>query len=283
MVFTTDTEIKAFGGKILKLSHESSIIKGKMNVNIYLPPTYSTDKKIPVLLYLSGLTCTPNNVTEKGFWYPFANKYGFALVFPDTSPRDVIDDERWYVGCGAGYYVDATTDEWNSNYKMYSYIDKELPSLLLEEYTGLDFNNYSISGHSMGGFGSLLHFLTSSRKYKSCSLFAPQADVFHNTWSELLFSKYLGEDQSLWLKYDLAKLMKDFSKDLDSNILVHVGLKDPFYDELKTKLLVEYAKGTKLEGKVEVNEVEGYDHSYFFISSFVEQHAAHHAKYLGLL
>ncbi|ODV98420.1 hypothetical protein PACTADRAFT_48185 [Pachysolen tannophilus NRRL Y-2460] len=287
MSFTVNKEIATFGGKLLKLSHESKATNTKMDVNVYLPAQYENDPsatKIPVLLYLSGLECTPNNASEKAFWQPFANKYGFAVVFPDTSPRGANvegEDETWYLGTAASFYVDSTTSKWSKNYKMYSYINDELQSELASYLTKLDFNNISISGHSMGGYGALMIFLKNPSKYKTVSAFSPVANVHDNKWSELCFANYLGQEKSSWDQYDILKLIKSYNGPTPE-ILIHLGTKDPFLNELKSKLILDASKGTKFEGKVDYNFVEGYDHSYYYVSSFVDEHAKHHAKYLGL-
>lgn len=289
MSFTTDSTIYTFEGKLLKLSHESTETKTKMEVNVYLPKQYdsASSKSIPVLLYLSGLTCTPNNASEKAFWQPQADKYGFAVVFPDTSPRGAGiegEDDSWDFGSGAGFYVDATTEKFKTNYRMYSYVHGELQTKLDEQFDKLDFDTISITGHSMGGYGALSGFLQNPSKYKSVSAFAPISNPSKCQWGEKNFGGYLGDDKSQWAKYDPTDLIKAYEGP-SPEILIHVGKADPFYyrdHQLLPENLVEASKGTPFEGKVSVNYEEGFDHSYYFISSFTAQHAAHHAKYLGL-
>jgi len=289
-VFTTEATIHTFGGKLLKLSHDSKETGTKMALNVYLPKTYETSepKTVPVLIYLSGLTCTPNNASEKAFWQPHADKYGFAIVFPDTSPRGANiegEDDSWDFGTGAGFYVDATTDKFKKNYRMYSYVHKEIQPLLQDEFTKLNFENVSITGHSMGGFGALSGFLQNPGKYKSVSAFSPIANPVNAPWGLKNFTGYLGDDKETWKKYDPSELIKNYDGPV-SNILIHVGKADPFYHrdgQLLPENFYEASKKTKFEGKVEINLIEGMDHSYYFISSFTAEHAKHHAKYLNLI
>ncbi|ODV62808.1 S-formylglutathione hydrolase [Ascoidea rubescens DSM 1968] len=292
-----EAEIYNFGGRLLKLSHESLVNNCSMGVNLYLPKQYYEGKtKIPVLFYLAGLTCTPANGSEKAFFQPYADKYGFAVVFPDTSPRGVKiegDDETWSFGTGAGFYVDAVQEKWKKNYNMYSYILKELPTLLKTKYTQLDFDNKSITGHSMGGYGAIMFFLRNPNEFKSCSAFAPILNPSKTNWGIKCFGGYLGEsesDKKLWEKYDPAEIISSNSyKGPVVPILIHQGVNDPFYkvkgdyDYLTPNEFLEKIKGSNYEKDVTLKFVDGFDHSYFFISSFSGEHAAHHAKYLGLL
>lgn len=285
MSFTKNAEIAQFGGKLYKLSHDLSTTNTKMDVNVFVP---STSGKLPVLLYLSGLTCTPNNASEKSFLQYFAAKYGFAIVFPDTSPRGANiegEDESWDFGTGAGFYVDATEKPWLNNYKMYSYVHKELQQKLAEEFPKLDFETISITGHSMGGYGALSGFFTNPGKYKSVSAWAPIANPLTCAWGKKAFGNYLGSNEELWHKYDPTHLIGTYQHEHQPDILIHQGAADGFYykdHQLQPEKFVEAAKESNYKGKVDLNVVEGYDHSYFFISSFAEAHAKHHAKYLGL-
>lgn len=298
MSFKVNQETATCGGKLLKMSHFSQIIGVSMDVNIYLPKQYysSTVKKlIPAIYYLSGLTCTPQNASEKAFWQIQADKYGFLVVFPDTSPRGegVPDDpeKAWDFGLGAGFYVNATQEPYKRHYQMYDYIHKELPTSL-DEYFGKDSNldfldNVGITGHSMGGYGSLVGFLKNydANRYKSCSAFAPIVNPSKVPWGKKAFSGYLGaENTSLWAQYDPCELVKHVSNRGTGRILIHQGNKDTFLESnLKPELLLEAAKGTSWEGKIEVKLVDGFDHSYYFISTFVPEHATFHAKNLGLI
>ncbi|KAG7698288.1 hypothetical protein KL930_001949 [Ogataea haglerorum] len=289
MSFTTQAEIKSFGGKLVKLQHDSKETQTKMDVNLYLPEQYyeQSDSKLPVLVYLSGLTCTPNNCSEKGFWQPYANKYGFAVVYPDTSPRGASiegEDESYDFGSGAGFYVDATEEKWSKNYRMYSYILKELLPNLASSYSRLDFDNMSITGHSMGGYGALMFYFRNPGKFKSVSAFAPISNPSNCAWGHKCFGGYLGADKSKWAEYDPSELIKKYDGP-DTPILIHTGTADPFYfrdHQLLPENLVKASEDSKLKGKIDLHLEEGYDHSYYFISSFTKDHAAHHAKYLGL-
>lgn len=286
MSFKVNAEIAQFGGKLYKLSHDSTATKTSMNVNVYVP---SSSAKVPVVMYLSGLTCTPDNATEKSFLQYFAGKYGFAVVFPDTSPRGAGiegEDDSWDFGTGAGFYVDATQEPWAKNYNMYSYVHTELLSKLETHFTSLDFSNISITGHSMGGYGALAGFFKNPGKYKTVSAFAPIANPLNCAWGEKNFGNYLGSDKSAWAKYDPTHLVKELAHEHQPDILIHQGAADGFYKNdkyLQPENFVKAAQEAGYKGNVDLHVVDGYDHLYFFISSFVEDHAKHHAKALGLL
>lgn len=298
MSFKVNQEIAVCGGKVLKLSHFSQIIGASMDVNVYLPKQYYSKevrKLIPVIYYLSGLTCSPQNASEKAFWQIQSDNYGFAMVFPDTSPRgdDVPDDpeKAWDFGIGASFYLNATQEPYKKHYQMYDYIHKELPTSL-DEYFGKDSNldfldNVGITGHSMGGYGSLTGYLKNydANRYKSCSAFAPIVNPSKVPWGQKAFSGYLGSKNSeLWSQYDPSELVKKVTNKGNDKILIHQGTKDPFLQtNLRPELLLEATKGTSWEGKIEVKLVDGFDHSYYFISTFVPEHATFHAKNLGLI
>ncbi|CAG97875.1 S-formylglutathione hydrolase [Kluyveromyces lactis] len=295
MALKINSAIAVCGGKLLKLSHFSSCTGTDMDVNLYLPKQYYTSiddsKLIPSVLYLSGLTCTPQNASEKAFWQIQADKFGFAVIFPDTSPRGdgvATDPEgSWDFGLGAGFYVNATEQPYSSHYKMYDYVHKELPEVLAEEFgSKVDFfKNISITGHSMGGFGALSGYLKNINRYKSCSAFAPIVNPSAVPWGQKAFTGYLGSsNKEAWDGYDPTKLIKHVENLNGNKILIHVGSNDPFLEKhLRPHLLQEAAKGTFWEGKIEVNFEDGFDHSYYFISTFVPQHAEFHAKHLGLI
>lgn len=289
-----NSTIAVCGGSLLKLSHASNVTGTTMEVNLYLPVQYysenSTNGLIPSLLYLSGLTCTPQNASEKAFWQFQADKYGFAVIFPDTSPRgdDVAKDPEgsWDFGHGAGFYVNATEDPYSKNYKMYDYVHNELPGVLAQEFGDkIDFHeNISITGHSMGGYGALSGYFKNLHKYKSCSAFAPIVSPSTVPWGQKAFSGYLGLDNSKWEDYDPSYLIKKVENKNGNHILIHVGKNDPFFEkQLKPELLLEASRGTSWEGKIDLNIVKGFDHSYYFISSFVPLHAEFHARHLGLI
>lgn len=288
MSFETNAEILLHGGKLLKLSHESNATNTKMDVNVFLPPSSDDHGKVPVLMYLSGLTCTPNNACEKSFLTFYAAKYGFAVVFPDTSPRGANiegEDESYDFGSGAGFYVDATQAPWLQNYNMFTYVHEELQQELAKKFSQLDFRNISITGHSMGGFGALSGFLKNPGKYRSVSAFSAVSNPLAAPWGQKAFGNYLGKDTALWHKYDPTYLIRDYTHQNQPDILIHQGAADTFYHkehQLLPENFVKAAKESAYAGKVDLRVEEGYDHLYYFISTFMEEHAKHHAKYLGL-
>ncbi|EDO16460.1 hypothetical protein Kpol_1066p25 [Vanderwaltozyma polyspora DSM 70294] len=297
MTFKINQEIAVCGGRLLKLSHESIATKTSMDVNVYLPKQFyqKSSKIIPSIYYLSGLTCSPQNASEKAFWQIQADKYGFVMVFPDTSPRGegvATDPENsWDFGIGAGFYVNATEEPYSKNYHMFDYVHNELPKSLSEHFNKdgkkIDFlDNIAITGHSMGGFGAISGYLKTLDKnqYKSCSAFAPIVNPMNVPWGQKAFKGYLGDDKSKWEQYDPCQLLKVVPSKNNDKILIHVGTNDPFLErELKPDNIVEASKGTTWENKIDMNIAEGFDHSYYFISTFVPMHAEFHAKNLGLI
>ncbi|CAL9730726.1 S-formylglutathione hydrolase [Monosporozyma unispora] len=301
MSFKINSKVAACGGQFLKLSHQSNVTKCSMDVNVYLPRQYfqrkdeknnqGAKKQIPTIYYLSGLTCTPQNASEKAFWQIQADKFGFAMVFPDTSPRgDVIpgDPEKsWDFGLGAGFYINATKVPFNKNYKMYDYVHKELPMELSNYFNEnlIDFiDNVSITGHSMGGFGAISGFLQNLNKYKSCSAFAPILNPLNVPWGQKAFNGYFNDANLEGGKHDPTELIQSTKYLSTKEILIHIGTNDPFLkNQLKPELFLDKVKGTEWESHIDLEMVEGFDHSYYFISSFVPQHAEFHAKHLGLL
>ncbi|CAJ2506132.1 Uu.00g002620.m01.CDS01 [Anthostomella pinea] len=298
MAFETKATIATFGGKLLKLSHQSSSTGTPMAVNLYLPPSVassasstSPSRKVPVLIFLSGLTCTPDNCSEKGFFHAAASRHNIAIVYPDTSPRGASiagEDESYDFGTGAGFYVDATQKPWSENYKMESYIVKELPEALFAPGSGgfgdvLDRTRVSITGHSMGGHGALSLYLKHPTLYRSASALAPICNPSQCAWGEKAFGGYLGEDKAAWKKHDATELVRgsDWKGKDDLRVLVDVGTGDNFYKQ--GQLLPENFERAVQEasvGGVKVNYREDYDHSYFFISTFAQDHVDHAAKYL---
>ncbi|CAM1505290.1 Fc.00g109270.m01.CDS01 [Cosmosporella sp. VM-42] len=285
MAFTVNATITTFGGKLLKLTHQSTTTGTPMNLNLYLPPSATTSKPAPLLMYLSGLTCTPDNVTEKGFLHAHASPLGLALLYPDTSPRGLDlpgEHDSWDFGSAASFYIDATKEPYNKNYNMESYLTTELPELVFGEYKELDSSRVSIAGHSMGGHGALTLFLKNPGKYKSVSAWAPISNPSKCPWGEKAFSGYFGDDNEEWKKHDATELVKSWKGPL--NALIDVGTGDNFYKQkqLLPENLENAVKDAGIEG-LKVNYREGYDHSYFFISTFGEDHVKHAAKALGLL
>ncbi|KAF3063717.1 S-formylglutathione hydrolase [Daldinia childiae] len=284
MAFETKATIANFGGKLLKLQHQSSSTGTPMDVNLFLPPTAVSGSKVPVLIYLSGLTCTPQNCTEKGFFQAHAARKGIALVWPDTSPRGANlpgETESWDFGAGAGFYVDATQAPWSAHYRMESYISSELPAALFAAFPeSLDPARVSITGHSMGGHGALTLFLKNPGKYRSVSAFAPIANPSQCPWGDKAFSGYLGADREAWKAHDATELVKGWAgKDIKA--LVDVGTGDNFYKQ--GQLLPEnFEKAVKEAGVkgLELRYQPDYDHSYFFMSTFAGDHVEHAAKHL---
>jgi S-formylglutathione hydrolase len=253
MAVTTKATIASFGGKLLKLSHNASTVGCEMAFNLYLPPQSTTNAiyKVPLLIYLSGLTCTPDNCSEKGFFQHGASKRGIAVLYPDTSPSKYKqtrlwmpdtksnhtytgglkiegEDDSYDFGSGAGFYVDATASPWSSNYKMYSYVTDELPNTVFSAFPQIDSSRVSITGHSMGGHGAMTLFLKNPGKYKSCSAFAPIANPLKAPWGEKAFKGYFGEKdwQPKGKEHDATELVKGWKQPLDLliDVVSMVGL-----------------------------------------------------------
>lgn len=240
--------------------------------------------KLPVIYYLSGLTCTDENVIQKGFAHHFASKRNVCVVAPDTSPRGANiegEDESWDFGTGAGFYLDATADKWKNNYRMYTYITSELPTLLQTAFGNfINIEKASIMGHSMGGHGALTIGMKNPTKYKSVSAFAPICHPINCPWGKKAFSNYLGsEDEEAWKEYDATCLMSERGP-FPWKILVDQGGGDDFLTggQLQPEALEKVMAEKKQEGSVEIHA--DYDHSYFFISSFMEKHVNFHADAL---
>lgn len=283
MTFIVKESFASFGGKMLMLTHESKITNSKMTLNLYLPHQYfdaELKDPLPVLLFLSGLNSTPDNISEKAYVQPSANKYGFAVILPDTSPR--LDDKQFEDGMGAGMYVDATEKPWNKYFKMYSYILKDLLPSIREEYSKLNLDRMSICGHSMGGMGALIIYLRNPNLFRSCSAFAPLTHPIGIPNGKMYFKRYLGEDETQWVKYDPSCLIKHYDGP-KRPILIFQGTKDKVKTDLMPEYFLEASKGTKLDGLIQLKYAEGYDHAYYFVSTYVPEHCEFHAKYLGLL
>lgn len=271
--------IKESGGYLNRYRHASSSCHCEMTFSVYLPHK-SRNTKVPALYWLSGLTCTDDNARTKGGFQRFAALHGIAVVFPDTSPRgdDVADEpERYDLGQGAGFYVNATQNPWAAHYQMYDYVTDELPALI-EANLALDPGVKSISGHSMGGHGALICALKSPDAFRSVSAFAPIANPVQCAWGKGCFGAYLGDDNSTWEAYDATCLVNNGARVGD--ILIDQGDADEFLHE--GQLLPDHlqaacdAAGQPLTIRMQ----PGYDHSYHFIASFIEDHFNYHAKFL---
>ncbi|KQU50138.1 S-formylglutathione hydrolase [Bosea sp. Leaf344] len=269
---------KAFGGSQRVYRHQSSVCACPMSFAIFLPPQ-AEEAPVPVLWYLSGLTCSHQNVMDKGEYRAAASANGIAIICPDTSPRgpEVPDEpENWQFGGGAGFYLDATQAPYDRHYRMESYVRDELPALVAEHFP-LDMERQGIFGHSMGGHGAITLALKNPGRYGSVSAFAPISQPMTAGWSRPAFEKYLGADEASWRAYDSTALIADGHRVRD--LLVDQGTADGFLQEGLRPWLLEIAcaqAGIPLE----LTMREGYDHSYNFVSTFMAQHIAWHAQRL---
>jgi S-formylglutathione hydrolase len=273
----TLSENTCFGGVQGVYKHQSTACNCEMTFAVYLPPAAKT-QKVPVLWYLSGLTCTHENAMTKAAAQGHAAKAGMAVIFPDTSPRgeDVANDDAYDLGQGAGFYVNATQDPWAPHFQMWDYIADELPKTVFDNLP-LDPNRQGITGHSMGGHGALTLGLTRPEQYKSLSAFAPIANPTASDWGRKQFTAYLGADEAAWAAHDAALLMTE--KGYPGEVLIDQGTSDQFLDLLRPEALEAAMKARGQAGTLRMQE--DYDHSYFFMLSFMEDHIAHHAKALG--
>jgi S-formylglutathione hydrolase len=268
---------KVFGGWHKQYSHQSSTVNCTMRFAIFLPPQASSNNKVPVLYWLSGLTCTDENVMQKSGIQRIAAELGIAIVAPDTSPRGegVADDEAYDLGQGAGFYINAKQAPWNKHYQMYDYVVEELPALI--EATFPVTGKRAIAGHSMGGHGALTIALKNAQRYCSVSAFSPISNPVNCPWGQKAFTAYLGDDQALWQQHDASMLMLEAKDFLPTR--VDQGEADNFLEE-QLKPTVLQASATQRGYPLELNIHQGYDHSYYFISSFIEQHVRFHHQYL---
>ena len=272
------SENKSHGGRQLVVKHASRSTGTDMTFSIYLPPQAEQGGKLPVVWYLSGLTCTHANVTEKGEYRAACAEHGLIFVAPDTSPRgdDVPDDDGYDFGKGAGFYVNATEEPWSASFQMWSYVVDELPALVVGEFP-VDGYRQGITGHSMGGHGALTLALRNRDSFRSVSAFAPIVAPSQVPWGQKALAGYLGDDRSAWRAHDAVALIEDGAS--VDEILVDVGDADPFIEkELRPELLERACAdaGIKLTLRVQ----PGYDHSYYFISTFMADHLAWHAERL---
>ena len=268
---------RSHGGTQSVYTHHSEATGTPMTFSVFVPD-HAPGAKLPVLWYLSGLTCTHANVTEKGEFRAACAEHGIAFIAPDTSPRgdDVPDAEGYDFGKGAGFYVDATQEPWATNFRMRSYIEQELPALVAAEFP-LDMDRQGITGHSMGGHGALTISLRNPGRFRSTSAFSPIVSPLNCPWGEKALGGYLGPDKASWREYDACALIEDGARLPD--LLVDQGDADNFlHEQLKTGLLVMAAKKAGIPATIRMQP--GYDHSYYFISSFMADHVAWHAERL---
>lgn len=272
---------KCFGGYAKIFTHQSSETKTPMTFGVILPPQ-AESQKCPVLYWLSGLTCTEQNFITKAGGQRVASELGIIIVCPDTSPRGCKiegEEDGWDFGTGAGFYVDATEEKWKNNYRMYSYVTSELPKVIAENFPTN--GKQSIFGHSMGGHGALICALKNPGLYKSASAFAPICNPIKCQWGQKAFLGYLGSDQESWKAYDATELAAVYSGP-NLELMSDQGSEDGFLkqSQLLPDALVEASapnKNLKLVYRLQ----DGYDHSYYFISTFVEDHLRFHAKHLS--
>ncbi len=276
------SRIRCFGGELQRVQHASASCDCDMVFAIYLPPQavqpQAKQHSVPVLYWLSGLTCTDENFMQKAGAQRIAAELGIAIVCPDTSPRGTDlpgEHESYDMGSGAGFYVNATQEPWARNYRMYDYVTQELPQLIEANFpiTG----KRGISGHSMGGHGALVCYLRNQGMYQSVSAFAPICHPSDCAWGQKALTAYLGDDRNNWVQYDAVLLIGDAQEKLP--LLIDQGTKDDFLtDQLKPGSLEQACIASHYPLTLRMQE--GYDHSYFFIASFIEDHLRHHARTL---
>ena len=272
----TISENACFGGTQGVYSHTSKVCNCEMTFAVFLPEE-ARDGPVPVLWYLSGLTCTHENAMTKAGAQGWAAEHGIAVVFPDTSPRgeDVADDEAYDLGKGAGFYVNATQDPWAPHFQMWSYIADELPALIGANFE-IDMERQAITGHSMGGHGALTLAMNLPGRFASVSAFAPITNPAASDWGRKQLSAYLGDDETVWARHDATMMME--KTDFDGPVLIDQGASDQFLDLLTPEAL-SHAMATKRQNGT-FRMQPGYDHSYFFVSTFMEDHVAFHADAL---
>ncbi|WP_009632109.1 S-formylglutathione hydrolase [Synechocystis sp. PCC 7509] len=271
------SEYRCFDGTVGFYSHQSQTCNSEMRFSIYQPPQASS-QSVPVLYFLSGLTCTEENFTFKAGAQRVAAQYGLMLVVPDTSPRNTgIEGENddWDFGSGASFYVNATEAPWKANYQMYSYIVEELPALIAENFP-VRADKQGIFGHSMGGHGALVCALRNQELYKSVSALAPIVAPLRSPWVDKALTKYLGTNKEAWKEYDASELV--LTANYKKPILIDQGAADQYLDQLQPHLFEQACKAVNQPLKLRVQP--GYDHSYYFIATFIEDHIRHHAAIL---
>ena len=272
----TISENACFGGVQGVYAHASKATGGEMTFGLFLPAE-AAEGPVPVLWYLSGLTCTHENAMTKAGAQAWAAEQGLALVFPDTSPRGdgVADDEAYDLGQGAGFYVNATEAPWAPHFRMWDYIADDLPALLFEHFA-LDPDRQGLTGHSMGGHGALTLAMTHPDRFRSVSAFAPIAHPTQSDWGRKQLTAYLGTDEATWAGHDTTLLMRE--RGFPRHILIDQGTKDQFLDLLKPEALAEAIATRRQPATLRLQP--GYDHSYFFVASFMADHVRFHAEAL---
>ena len=271
---------KTFGGWTNSYNHPSETCGGEMKFSVFLPPQTESDP-VPVLYWLSGLTCNHENFITKAGAQQYAAEHGIMLIAPDTSPRGAgVDgeDDDYDLGSGAGFYINATVDKWSVNYRMEDYIIQELPAIVGSNFPVLE-GRESIFGHSMGGHGALTLAFKYPERFRSVSAFSPICAPSQCPWGEKAFSHYLGEDREVWKKHDVNELIQTAT--LDIPLLIDQGSEDPFLEkELNFELFRKTCKRENQELKARLQD--GYDHSYNFISTFMSEHIQHHSLALSV-
>lgn len=269
---------KSFGGWHKQYSHFANTLNCQMRFAIYLPPQASNGQKVPVVYWLSGLTCTDENFMQKAGAQRIAAELGIAIVAPDTSPRGegVADDDGYDLGQGAGFYVNASQAPWSRHFHMYDYLVNELPQLIESTFPVSD--KRAIAGHSMGGHGALTIAMLNPERYSSMSAFSPISNPMRCPWGKKAFTAYLGKDKASWRKHDASELMRKAKQFVP--LKIDQGAADSFLvDQLKTESLIAAAKVSGYP--MEYNLHDGYDHSYYFIANFIEEHLRFHATHLN--
>jgi S-formylglutathione hydrolase len=272
----TLSENASFGGTQGVYSHSSEACACEMTFGLFTPQE-AKDGPVPLLWFLSGLTCTHENAMTKAGAQAWAAEQGIAVVFPDTSPRgkSIANDEAYDLGQGAGFYVNATQTPWAPHFRMWDYVADELPKVLAHNFA-LDMSRQAITGHSMGGHGALTLAMTLRGRYRSVSAFAPIAHPTSSDWGRKQFAAYLGPDEAKWAPHDATLLMRD--KGFDGPILVDTGTRDQFIDLLNPEAFAQAVHAKRQQAILRLQP--GYDHSYFFISTFMEEHVSFHADAL---
>jgi S-formylglutathione hydrolase len=270
------SENRCFDGIQGVYKHRSEACQCDMTFGLFLP-VEARDQPVPVLWYLSGLTCTHENAMVKAGAQTWAAEQGIALIFPDTSPRGdaVADDAAFDLGKGAGFYVNATQQPWAPHFQMWDYVAEELPKLVFGNFA-LDEDRQAITGHSMGGHGALTLAMGLKDRYRSVSAFSPICNPAQSDWGRKQFGAYLGENEELWQSYDASVLMTEVG--FEGPLLVDTGTQDQFLDLLRPEALAHAANARRQQATLRLQH--GYDHSYFFISTFMEDHVSFHAEAL---